>query len=271
MAEEKNFEPSAKKKKKAIKDGQIARSREITQALQLTVCFYIVFFLPFWCHTFIDLQHKIHKNSAPFNINANFEIWWHLFQIAGLFVGVFCLALVLVTLLSEFSQVGIKFSLDRIKPKLSNIDPISGLKKIFGGGGSGVSPIKSILEVFQLIILGVIIVGALWWTTFSFTIKIMRMEVSNFENVVVISSLILKDLSFYLIIISIAFGIFKYHQSRKQIRKQLMMDFEELKREYKEDEGDPHAKSERKAIHQELLQNGIMETVKKAKVVISDF
>ncbi len=272
MAEEKNFEPSSKKKKKAKKEGQFARSREITQFAQLTTCYCLIYYLPFWCHTLIDFHHKIHKNSGVLHLESNFEVWNKLFQDSAQMVLVFGFALVLVTLMSELAQAGVNISFEKIKPKLSNINPVSGVRKIFGGGeNGGFSPFKLLSEILQLVFLGVVISGILWMSLLSLISKLMTMNINDFANIIDVSKLVLSRLCLYLILVSLCFGIFKYYLSRKSIRRQLMMSFEELKQEYKDDEGDPQTKSERKAIHQELLLNGAIETVKNAKVIISDF
>jgi flagellar biosynthesis protein FlhB len=75
---------------------------------------------------------------------------------------------------------------------------------------------------------------------------------------------ILRDI----VVLSVLYGAIRYILSHHRIRKQLRMDFEELKKELKEDEGDPHTKGQRKAMHQEVLLHGMIDNVKKAKVVL---
>lgn len=49
-----------------------------------------------------------------------------------------------------------------------------------------------------------------------------------------------------------------------------MMSMEEVKREYKEDEGDPEIKSRRKQLHRELLNQNTLGNVRKAKVLVTN-
>ena len=46
------------------------------------------------------------------------------------------------------------------------------------------------------------------------------------------------------------------------------MTREEVKREYKESEGDPHHKAQRKALHRQLAQGGPARGVQKATAVV---
>jgi flagellar biosynthesis protein FlhB len=55
---------------------------------------------------------------------------------------------------------------------------------------------------------------------------------------------------------------------QKQYLKGLMMSKQEVQREYKEQEGDPHVKYMRKQLHEELLAESIVENVPKASVVV---
>src|SRR5690606_22210645 len=57
---------------------------------------------------------------------------------------------------------------------------------------------------------------------------------------------------------------------RRQHIKGLMMTKDEVKREYKEMEGDPHIKSKRKHLHQEMVMNDAGERVKKATVLVTN-
>lgn len=61
-----------------------------------------------------------------------------------------------------------------------------------------------------------------------------------------------------------------YLFQRWQHTKQLRMSKDEVKREYKEMEGDAQIKSKRKQLHQELISQGATESTKKATVLITN-
>lgn len=49
-----------------------------------------------------------------------------------------------------------------------------------------------------------------------------------------------------------------------------MMSMDEVKREYKESEGDPMVKSQRKQLHRELMNQNTVSNVRKAKVLVTN-
>lgn len=57
---------------------------------------------------------------------------------------------------------------------------------------------------------------------------------------------------------------------RKEFAKNLKMTKDEVKREYKEDEGDPLIKGQRKQLHQEMAMSDVGQQVKKSDVVVTN-
>ncbi len=69
-----------------------------------------------------------------------------------------------------------------------------------------------------------------------------------------------------LVVAVIGFGDFLWQRHRHM--KELRMTREEVKREHKEQEGDPHHKHERMRLHKELLQQRMLNAVRKADFVV---
>ena len=66
----------------------------------------------------------------------------------------------------------------------------------------------------------------------------------------------------------LALGVADFALARRRHVRDLMMTREELKREYKESEGDPHHKGQRKALHRQLAQGGPARGLQKASAVV---
>src|SRR5690606_22312962 len=64
-------------------------------------------------------------------------------------------------------------------------------------------------------------------------------------------------------------GVDYFFQKRQHI-KQLRMSKDEVKREYKESEGNPEIKGKRKQLHQELMNSTSVEQTRKASVVVTN-
>jgi flagellar biosynthetic protein FlhB len=69
-----------------------------------------------------------------------------------------------------------------------------------------------------------------------------------------------------MVVAAIGFGDFLWQ--RHSHMKEMRMTREEVKREHKEQEGDPHHKHERMRLHKELLQQRMINAVRKADFVV---
>jgi flagellar biosynthesis protein FlhB len=65
-------------------------------------------------------------------------------------------------------------------------------------------------------------------------------------------------------------GAVDYLLKRRAHFKRLRMTREEVKREHREEEGDPRHKAERRRVHRRLLQEAAMRAVPRASVVITN-
>jgi type III secretion protein U len=80
----------------------------------------------------------------------------------------------------------------------------------------------------------------------------------------------MKTLAMNVVFAYVAIAGFDYFFQRYQYIKQLKMSKDEVKREYKESEGDPQIKGKRRQLHQELLANDTMQRTRKATVVVTN-
>lgn len=165
-----------------------------------------------------------------------------------------------VALLSNLAQVGVLFTFKAALPKLENISPSKWFKKVFS--------IKNVVDFAK----NCIKVGALGWVVWS----VIEDNVRNLfavrhgtiwslwtlvGNAVV--HLILMAAGMFCVIAALDFLYQKW-----QYTKEHMMSKDEVKREYKEMEGDPYIKGKRKQLHKELAAQGAMDNVRKAKVLV---
>jgi type III secretion protein U len=79
------------------------------------------------------------------------------------------------------------------------------------------------------------------------------------------SALIFRVAPVFLVVAAVDYTFQRY-----QYIKGLKMSKDEVKREYKEMEGDPQIKGKRKQLHQEMAMSGTLEGVRKAQVVVTN-
>jgi flagellar biosynthetic protein FlhB len=162
----------------------------------------------------------------------------------------------------EFLQVGPVFSFEAIEPKLEKLNPIEGLKNLFSKKQL-VELIKSTLKisVASYVVWGVmkgampLVVG---------TLRGGAPEIMQVLGELVFRVALRVGLLFTL------FSIFDVWWQHRVFMKDMMMTKDEVKREYKESEGDPQHKQKRRELHMEILEGAQMEAVKGADVVVTN-
>jgi flagellar biosynthesis protein FlhB len=164
--------------------------------------------------------------------------------------------------LVEFLQIGALFTTDPLIPKLEKLNPIDGLKNMFGK--------KQIVELLK----SMFKIGVTGYVVYGVVRDAMGMVVSTIRGDTALTMLVMGELvyrvSLRVTLLLLLFAIFDIWWQRHSYMKDLMMSKDEVKREYKESEGDPHHKAKRKELHMEILEGAQMEAVKKSDVVVTN-
>ena len=184
-------------------------------------------------------------------------VWSVLFLVAPVLM-----ATAVVAGLAEFLQVGSLFTLDPLMPKLEKLNPIQGLTNMFSKK-TAVELIKNLAKVgvAGYVIFGVIRDGM------GMVVQTVRMDV---PGIMMVMGEMTYRVAFKIGLIFLLFSIFDIWWQRKAYMKDMMMSKDEVKKEYKESEGDPHHKAHRKQMHQEIMESAQMESVKSADVIVTN-
>ena len=250
MADEKTEEATDHKLEKAHEDGNFPKSQEFSSA----VVFGMVLIVLIGGGRMLLDQLRVLVQAATEIGSNNLSIEELTVKAGVIFTSALWL-IVPITLVSAIAgiagmvtQIGFQVSFKPIEPKLENISPIKGFKKIFS--------VKAILELLQMIVRAVVIGAIAWW--------LIRGAISLFAGAAYQSvpaagetawHLITRLLEFSLLAFVVMSGI-DYALQRWQFMKGQRMSKDEVKREYKESEGDPLIKSERMHIARENAYSG---------------
>jgi flagellar biosynthesis protein FlhB len=173
------------------------------------------------------------------------------------------LLFIAATLLATYVQKGFSMSWEIIEPKLSKLDPIAGLKRIFSGVDQLVQLGKSILK---LAVVGAVAYSALTPMVNNIQlfigadIMLLLKELDElafklFIGVLVVSGLIAAGDTFW--------QRYRYHEKMKMTKQ-------EIKDEGKQAEGDPHVKARIRGIRIERARKRMMAAVPSASVVVTN-
>ena len=261
---EKSEQPTDSKLKKAKEKGQIPRSRELTSLMIL-----LVGILLFWImgtHFVSKLKAIIQQamlvahrtdddKQIIFNlINLLTAGFW---AILPIFVG-----LVIVAIIAPLSVGGLLFSLQSIKPNLGKLNPISGFKRLFS--------LRIFSELFKSILKVVLIAfaAALFLIhQFPNMLALPSMYLNNALSQVM-QLLIYASLLIVLALIPmVGFDIF--YQIWSNLKK-LKMSKQEVKDEFKEQEGNPQIKGRIRQMQQAMARRRMMKDVPKANVIVTN-
>ena len=271
MSQQKRFPPTKRKLKKAREDGDVAKSRDLTSSLIVVVGFSLILNCQYFWQTLIEVFTSSLSLSPKLNLSAVKDAFFML-----CFKGAICFVIVLLPVVvcaffAECSQVGISLNLKSLCFKCSRFNPVTGLRKMFGISSEDAATkfYDKVLEVFKLILLLLLglllLIGAVIYnhqqiilTGFSLNLSLsLTLAIGYIKNLFYLLA------GLILFVALIDFSIEKHKQ-----RRRLMMDIEEMKREFKESDGDPETRARRKELHQSLLIQGLLTGVRKARVLL---
>jgi flagellar biosynthesis protein FlhB len=261
---EKTEAPTAKRKRKAVEEGQLLKSKDFGTALVILIgCVWMAFFGP----SLIGACKEVMTASFSFGRGdvEHFEPWRPLasagWKLAPSLGGLFALT-VIAAILSQAGLGSIGWNNKLFAPKGSRINPASGLKRMFGPTG-WIELGKSLLKVALLGAMGA-------WMLRSITTRSLGQVSTDLPGAV--GSLGGQFLTLMFVMAAGLLIIAGVDLPIQMIRhfRQLRMTKQEVKDEHKESEGSPELKAQQRARQREILKGGYRKTVGTAHVVLTN-
>lgn len=168
--------------------------------------------------------------------------------------------LMLAALAGHLVQGRPTFNLSKIAPDISKVSPMAGFKRLFGLEG-WVNLLKGLAKMA--------VVGLAMWTQLWPERNHMEFMLNQTAAQMVgeMSHLLFKVLLAALSALAVIAGL-DYFFQRIQFMKRNRMSKQDIKEEYKQNEGDPHIKSKIRQLRQERSRKRMMTAVPTATVVI---
>lgn len=252
------------KLKQSRKKGQVARSKEVPSVVILI--FVTLYFWAKWDWLVEELKNVIIVPSELYNLEFRQALGaWADYALNDVIYTIalpFSFLIMIAAIIGNVMQFGVPFSFDPIKPNYQKIDPVQGFKRIF----SIKSVIKTLFSIFKVTIAGIILIFIARMAIEAMIVDVKQCNVICMKDTM--QTLIFKlviALLIFLIIIAILDFIFQ----RQQFLKEQMMTKDEIKREYKNREGDPEIKGQRRSLQREMLNTDVGEKIKKSRLLIA--
>ena len=258
---EKTEQPTAKKLRDARKKGQVANSKDVTSTALL-----IVIFAYFGLRRDAVLQTLSEVTAVPaLFFNEPFQSALQHTAGACFLVGIrvilpLILLVFLTGIMANTFQFGLLFAPESIKPDFNKLNPMSKLKQIFS--------LKNLIEFLKSAAKILFLSTLLYFVirnTLDPLLKTPFLTLNDFFNML---PPIMKTFAMNVLFAYVTVAVLDFMFQRFNHKKQLMMTKDEVKREFKEQEGDPQIKGKRKQFHRELLQGGPAQKTKRASALI---
>lgn len=263
QGQEKTEEPTARKLSQARERGELPRSPDFGGAMEVLVICLLMFLLG---AEIVDGFAEMLKNGLTFN-RSQIEDVQDLPLVAGarLFEGLWAvkwllIASVVVALLASTLNGGFNFSGKAAAPKLSKLNPLNGLKRMFGVQ-AWIGLLRNLLKFFAI----AAVLGFVLWTRRA---EMIAMSRDSFEMMIAAGAS-LALVTFTLVSAAVAaIALLDVPYQRWSYLRRLRMTMQEVRDEMKDIEGRPEVKRQIRRKQRELSRGRMLDKVKDADVVI---
>ncbi|MCR4989373.1 MAG: flagellar biosynthesis protein FlhB [Lachnospiraceae bacterium] len=268
---EKTEAPTSKKLDDARKKGQVAKSKEIANcagilAMFVLLRFYIgrlgTGFLGLFEGMYSMIPSTIQQYDGNIPIAAILVYLRMAMYRLVLMLLPFFIVSFLVAFVCDVVQVKWKPTADPLKPKFSKLNPISGFKKIFS--------LNSLVELLKSLV-KLALVGYMVYSYLKgqmnqlFLLYDIGLNQSLLLILSIITNLGIRIAAVYIVIAGADFAYQKW-----KFNEDMKMTKQEVKDEFKEQEGDPQIKGKQKQRMREASMRRMMQQLPTADVVITN-
>ena len=269
MAEESDLEKTEsatpRRLQKAREEGQIARSRELSTFALLAAGFFGV-----WGMSDSIGEHLQAMLRAAFTFDHAGAFETHRMMIgagAASREGLYALLPILAVtgaaaLLAPMALGGWQLSTKGLEPKFERLNPIAGLGKIFSING----PIQLAMSLAKTLVVGIIGGTAIWnrrEEILALATQPLHLALANTVHLIAVCCGMTVAGMFVVAALDVPYQLWQFH-------KKLRMSKEEVKREHRESEGDPHVKGRIRQQQRAIARRRMMTQVPKADVVVTN-
>jgi flagellar biosynthesis protein FlhB len=262
---EKTEEPTSRRLEKARNEGQLARSIELPVAAMSLGAVGFFSLMGGWLFNGMS-QLFVSQLEFDRKITDKAELLPGLFAQAVIDAFLLILPIMLmmyfIAIVSTVLSGGMVFSMGMLAPKFSKLNPLSGLKRIFGT--------KALIELVKAIVKFVVVGGILLLQVSNHMDELLSLANMDLSQAMAIAGKLIVDACFWLAMGLVLIALADVPIQQYQVHKKLMMSRQEVRDEMKDSEGRPEVKQKIKQRQREMANNKMMAKVKDADVVITN-
>lgn len=261
---DKNFAPSEKRLADAAKKGDVLRSKDAgTAAVMLVGATWLVFAGPYLMQGLSGLA----RDAFLFDSDAIRHFDAGRLSIAALFVTIpavlsLAVPVILVTLISQLGLGRGRWVGENLAFKGSRINPLSGLKRMFG--------MQGLIEIGKGL-LKIAVLGAIayaWWQ--SSAAELAGLGRGNLTGQLSLAWSSITSLVFSLAAGLVVIAMIDFPLQWMQQQKRLKMSFQDMRDENKESEGSPEMKAARRQRQHDIAMGSVSAAMREAQFVVTN-
>ena len=264
-SQEKTEEATPKRLRDAREKGQVWKSKDLTMVLNLVAAFMVLAFsLGFMSgqikgliKDMIVMMGQSELTLADISTLITRTAW-----VTAKVSAPVLLTVLVISAVVTFLQVGAVFSADPLKPQTSRLNLIEGFKNMFKAQ-SMIELAKNIVKLSFVFTIAYLVIG-------DSLREILMMVTASPESGIKVAGWVVTRFMIRVFIVFVIVSVADMIAQRWNYMKQMRMTKEEVKKEYKQDEGDPLIKSVRKQLYMEMIMSDMPAQVAKSDVVITN-
>ena len=262
-SQDRNLPASERKLQRAIEDGQVTRSRDLSHLAVLgTGALGLLALAPMMFGRMkLDLSRQLSFDASTLAQTGSMLARTQDVVVSGLIAcTVFAVIVAVAVVLSYIAVGGWVNSLKPVMPDFSRLNPFSGLGRMFTK--------DKLSEVAKMLVIVIALsaISAIYLTSTAHTVVALVMQPSA-AAIVHMNDWLVSGMGLLLLIILIVAGI-DVPLQRFLHKSRLKMSHQEVKQEHKESEGNPQVKGKLRQRQRELSQRNSISAVPKADFVI---
>ena len=261
MSSEKTEQPTPKKERDARSKGQVARSQEVVTTVSLFGVLIVIYVMggSIWAQlvSLMDTVAGLAANKDESSLSAGLMSAW---SISVSIMMPILAATLVFGIAANAIQVGALFSFEAITPKLEKISIAKGFKRIFS--------VKQLIEMLKSIFKIIFLTFLLYFVVRNAIGPYITSVGCGVLCLSTVTSAVLLQLLLYSALAFVIVAGLDFMYQKHSHTKSLMMTKDEVKREYKESEGDPIVKGQRRALAQELVMSDNVKQVQSSSAVV---
>jgi len=259
---EKTEEPTEHKLKQAREEGQVAKSQDVVVAAStlavVGTLLAMADVLGQRLRAIVGLALDFGPGDVPLEVLD--KRMGAMVLEALMAIGPLVIAGAVGAVIGLAAHVGLKISPKAVSPKFDSLNPAQGIKKVFS--------VKSLLTFLQMVFKAAIIGVVMWQGILRLLPLISGAVFQSPESIAAIGWQAISTLLLFAVALFVVLAPADFALQRHLFLKGQKMSKDEVKREYKGQEGDPQIKGQRKQLAREFAQEEPRQAVGRADAVI---